>query len=76
MFSYFYRFSNKVLLSLEQYPRAMELMLSMRQYDRAACFAEALIEFGIWDLPTEDEKVLTEIIEDYKIPSFRSVIED
>merc|ERR1712142_18477 len=46
-----------VLLSLEQYPRAMELMLSMRQYDRAACFAEALIEFGLWDLPTEDEKV-------------------
>jgi len=26
-------------------------MLSMRQYDRAACFVEALIEFGIWQAP-------------------------
>merc|ERR1719334_1303284 len=26
-------------------------MLSMRQYDRAACFAEAMIEFGLWQPP-------------------------
>jgi len=40
-----------VLLSIEQFPRALELMLSMRQYDRAACFAEAMIEFELWQPP-------------------------
>ena len=41
----------QVLLSIEQFPRALELMLSMRQYDRAACFAEAMIEFELWQPP-------------------------
>merc|ERR1719259_168656 len=40
-----------VSLSLGQFSRALELMLSMRQYDRGACFVEALIEFGIWQAP-------------------------
>jgi len=44
-------FAILVLLSLEQFSRALELMLSMRQYDRAACFVEALIEFGLWHSP-------------------------
>ena len=50
-FPYHYLLSLQVLLSLGQFSRALELMLSMRQYDRAACFVEALIEFGIWQAP-------------------------
>jgi len=42
-----------MLLSMEHFSKALELMLSMRQYDRAACFAEALMEFGLWEFPDE-----------------------
>ncbi|OWF51700.1 WD repeat-containing protein 11-like isoform X2 [Mizuhopecten yessoensis] len=50
-----------VMLSLGHFPKVLEMLYGMRQFNRAACFAEACMEFGLLDM-TPDTKSLVEAI--------------
>ena len=54
-----------VMLSLGQFYKALEMLYGMRQFNRATCFIEAAMEFGLLEKSTETGPLIEAVFLEY-----------
>ena len=54
-----------VMLSLGQFYKVLEMLYGMRQFNRAACFIEAAVEFRVLEKTTETGTLIEAVFLEY-----------